>query len=383
MATSWVVKASKQCNLRCSYCYEWEHLSNPSKLNVTMWRSLLTTARDYHLTQLHASPDYTTFIVWHGGEPLALPQGYIEEIFGLQHEIFSGVGGSVRNAMQSNAFGLKQQHIDLIKRYRIELGVSFDVISGVRITSNGKTSEHSVLDGMRLLRENCIEFGCISVIAAHTWNRMSDVYEFFAQNGLQFRALALREGGSPNKGDYAITLHQSVMALIDLFRIKLNHNIQVAVHPVDGYLQAVLLKMLGLSRPGYDRRIHPERVIIVNTDGQLYANELYGTKIADLSIDGTMAAFDADMVEASMRKDESAIAVHCKGCEFDGPCDHFPILQDYMSPLGHDKCIARETMRGIEAILRSEECSETDLWDLAREGLAQGTIENFQRARMV
>ena len=77
---TWAVKASKLCNLRCRYCYEWDDLSNPARMPVEGWARVLTAARRYH--DLHAARfggRYTTAIVWHGGEPLLLPRPYRRE----------------------------------------------------------------------------------------------------------------------------------------------------------------------------------------------------------------------------------------------------------------------------------------------------------------
>ena len=44
----WIVKASKLCNLRCLYCYEWNELGNRARLSLEGWERLLVMIREYH-----------------------------------------------------------------------------------------------------------------------------------------------------------------------------------------------------------------------------------------------------------------------------------------------------------------------------------------------
>jgi uncharacterized protein len=49
---TWVVKLSKLCNMRCSYCYEWNELGNPARMSPELWRQVLQAAVDYHARQI-------------------------------------------------------------------------------------------------------------------------------------------------------------------------------------------------------------------------------------------------------------------------------------------------------------------------------------------
>jgi sulfatase maturation enzyme AslB (radical SAM superfamily) len=72
--TEWVVEASTFCNLRCAYCYQWDGLADQRGMPLELWRKVLRAACDYHMRQeaRHGAP-MSTRIIWHGGEPLALP----------------------------------------------------------------------------------------------------------------------------------------------------------------------------------------------------------------------------------------------------------------------------------------------------------------------
>jgi len=61
----WVVKISKLCNLRCTYCYEFPFLGNPERMSLHDLFRMFQHIADYYSD----NPKRMDF-VWHGGEPL-------------------------------------------------------------------------------------------------------------------------------------------------------------------------------------------------------------------------------------------------------------------------------------------------------------------------
>src|SRR6185503_8399340 len=78
-----IVKVSKYCNLRCSYCYEYNELANKRRMSLEQLRAFFEhvadTASDFGRDQIR--------FIWHGGEPLLLPPDYYHSIGQLQREI--------------------------------------------------------------------------------------------------------------------------------------------------------------------------------------------------------------------------------------------------------------------------------------------------------
>jgi sulfatase maturation enzyme AslB (radical SAM superfamily) len=62
----YVVKLSKYCNLRCSYCYEFEDLHKKERMDLgqiqKMFLNILAHAVEYSVKSVE--------FIWHGGEPL-------------------------------------------------------------------------------------------------------------------------------------------------------------------------------------------------------------------------------------------------------------------------------------------------------------------------
>ena len=140
----------------------------------------------------------TMKFVWHGGEPLVLPDDYLQNLY---VELDAAFGPAARHkqyvdtAVQTNLYSISQQKIEFISQHRIGVGVSFDYVSGVRVSVAGKASERRVLDNMRLLREAGIEFGLITVLAQHNKTRLREAYDFFRRENIQrVRILPLFKG---------------------------------------------------------------------------------------------------------------------------------------------------------------------------------------------
>src|SRR5689334_20752427 len=159
---NWVIKASKLCNLRCSYCYEWDELADRRRMSLAVWERMLHMIREYHERRTRESGRFQTCLIWHGGEPTVLPRAYFEEVMALQHRILGSQAlqdESYYNALQTNLYRLPEDKLELFKRERFRLGVSFDVVGGVRVTADGRESEERVAANMDLLRERDIQVG--------------------------------------------------------------------------------------------------------------------------------------------------------------------------------------------------------------------------------
>ena len=70
----WIIKPSTFCNLRCRYCYEWHGLDDPSRMPLGRWRRIADAIARYHLLlEARSGEEVRTRVIWHGGEPPALP----------------------------------------------------------------------------------------------------------------------------------------------------------------------------------------------------------------------------------------------------------------------------------------------------------------------
>ena len=360
---NWVVKVSKLCNLRCRYCYEWNELGNKARISLEQWRLLLEAIRRYEERLGRESPLYQTSIIWHGGEPLLLPQSYFEAVLDLQNQILGSerlASNRIRNVLQTNLFAMDPRKIEFLHAAGFGIGVSMDVAGGMRLRADGRSTEDSVARNMDCLRERGIPFGGLVVLAAHTAGVLHHVYQFFEDLGVALRVLPLYDTPTNvNGAPFAISVARCISSMKKLFVKWMESSHRIPVAPLTEYLRVVLLRREGRVQPTVDRRVN-EWAIIVNTDGELYERvdayepELALGNIFKKTIDEVL---DSAEYAASLARDEREYRDRCSSCEYDGSCTRIPLLESRRTHHGNRCSIAYAMCEFIDQYVSRENLS--------------------------
>lgn len=121
-------------------------------------------------------------ILWHAGEPLAVPKRYYERSIEIIYQ-FPGARKDASFLFQTNAMLINQEWCDFFKSYPIEIGVSLDgpefLHDKHRVTRSGKGTHAKALEGVRLLQQNNIEFAIIAVVTQDSLDYPDEIYDFF------------------------------------------------------------------------------------------------------------------------------------------------------------------------------------------------------------
>jgi uncharacterized protein len=94
-----VLKLTKFCNMRCNYCFEYDHLGDRARMDPKALGHGLAVLADYARTA--PGIDRVT-VVLHGGEPLLLPTGYLLAVVAQARAAFAAVGLTVGFTAQTN-----------------------------------------------------------------------------------------------------------------------------------------------------------------------------------------------------------------------------------------------------------------------------------------
>jgi uncharacterized protein len=328
----WVVEASTFCNMRCAYCYQWDGLADQRRMPLQLWEKVLCAACDYHhLQQAHHSTPVSTRIIWHGGEPLALPLEYLKQTFELKDRVVAAARIApehVTSAMQTNLYAVSDAALDILKRHHVGFGVSFDVVRGVRLCADGRPTEDRVLANIDRMQAAGLLFGAITVLAKHTCAMICDIFDFWAARGCSFRVLPLFAGPpSRHAARYDADETELVHALCRLFDHRMNSTASIGVKPLDEWLDNVTRYLLGLTVDPYDRRLRGESVLVVRPDGKLFQVAEVGDSalaIGDLSRQTMNNVLTSDNYLASLGRSESVTRRRCTNCRFRGGCDSWP-----------------------------------------------------------
>lgn len=154
-----IMKATRLCNLRCTYCYSWRDEPN----EVMSPDVLANTIRGVLTMPGVRSVEF----VWHGGEPTLLPIAFYTKALWLQEQ-FRQPGQTIVNNLQTNGTHLTDDWLLFLKRYGLRVGLSLDgppaVHDSRRIDIRGRPTSALVRSGLAKLQEQGIRHGVLVVV---------------------------------------------------------------------------------------------------------------------------------------------------------------------------------------------------------------------------
>jgi len=166
--------------------------------------------------------------IWHGGEPLLMPQEFWEEVMGAQAEILTSRGVSVQNRIQTNLTRLSPEYLAMLRRLIGERGVvgtSADPFPGIRElrgACDGLYRERWS-EAVASLAAAGIRYGILYVVHRQSLPHLRTVYrQFRAEHpavGIRFNPL-YRQGRACEAGvwsDLGITSEEWGGALMELY----------------------------------------------------------------------------------------------------------------------------------------------------------------------
>jgi uncharacterized protein len=168
MIDSIVLKVAAPCNLRCTYCYEyqtgdtsWQQM--PKHLGPGTARQLGLRIREYATDR-----NLSRFqVIFHGGEPLLLSRSKLESVIAALREAAAPV--ELRLGMQTNGVLIDEGTVSLVRENCVRVGVSLDGNAGQnrrRVDLTGRPTFERALAGYRRLQNSAPEFlsGILTVI---------------------------------------------------------------------------------------------------------------------------------------------------------------------------------------------------------------------------
>ncbi|WP_327753983.1 radical SAM protein (plasmid) [Sphingobium sp. SJ10-10] len=159
-AVTGIVKVTRHCNLRCTYCHDWRTGREAAMPFAVLARTMRWLTADANARRIH--------VVLHGGEPSLLgPTGLIK-LLALQAR-YRGPGVTVLTRMQTNGLRLKPALVDVLVRYGIVSSVSLDgppeVHDKTRLTVGGMGSSQIVREAIARLRAAGVLNGVLMVVS--------------------------------------------------------------------------------------------------------------------------------------------------------------------------------------------------------------------------
>lgn len=175
-----VLQATPFCNIRCDYCYLPDR-DDRSRMPLVVVQQAVQRLVDDGLLG-----DRLT-VVWHAGEPLAMPPDFYDQAFETVRRI-AGPGCAVTQAIQTNATLIDDAWCALFQRHAVQVGVSIDGPAFLhdrhRVTRHGRGSHAATMRGIARLRAHGIPFHTIAVVTADTLAHADRFADFFEALGV-------------------------------------------------------------------------------------------------------------------------------------------------------------------------------------------------------
>jgi len=204
-----VIQATPFCNVDCRYCY----LPNRSSTKRIDDRTLERVFAFLFAEPLLSDP---VSIVWHAGEPLALPISFYENAFRIAEQC-NTQGLRIVHFFQTNGTLINQEWCDLIERYGVKVGVSLDgpqrIHDRQRVDRAGRGTFDRAMRGIELLQRNQIKPSIITVLTQYALDYPDEIWHFFVEHRLMHLAFNVEEIEGVHK-------HSSLAAKESFMRYK-------------------------------------------------------------------------------------------------------------------------------------------------------------------
>jgi uncharacterized protein len=272
-----MIQPTAFCNIDCSYCY-LPHRDQKRRFDLDLIEPLFTKLIDCGLLGRQLS------VLWHAGEPLAVPLEFYQSAFERIGAITAKLS-QVTQVIQTNAMLLTQAHCDLIKRFRVRMGVSIDgpefIHDRHRRTRSGKGTFRQVMAGGELLRKNRIPFDVIAVLTNASLDYPHEIYDFF--RALDVRELAFnfdeREGINTQTSFAGPEVEQRYISFFAALLGRMVHDrARMRIRELSGALGAVTASLF--DQAGVSTECNPFGILSVDTAGNLAT---YSPELLDLS----------------------------------------------------------------------------------------------------
>ena len=332
-----VMKLSKLCNLRCTYCYEYDELANKERMPLDGIEYFFKSASQYVLSSENHIPIH---LVLHGGEPLLLPHEYLRAVCALRDKYFGSSGIIHSTAVQTNLFKLSDQTLNLLEELNIKLSISLDVFGDQRVDLAGRVSQDKVLDNLQRLLDRNVSIGGISVLHALNVDKAVKTYQFYNELGINYRILPIFSQQNPpdRMKHLLLSYEKTVEALQNVAKAQFSSPSRIQVLPIDEYVQAAVTYLTGNQVEMYDPFLG-EWALIINTNGDVYP---HGDSYLPAGLIGNvfrqpLSKILTSEAHTNATKIRMERAETCRRCKFDRKCHQLPIVEAIPSERFYDE----------------------------------------------
>ncbi|MCF7513282.1 darobactin maturation radical SAM/SPASM protein DarE [Pseudoalteromonas sp. L23] len=342
-----VLKATRLCNLRCTYCHSWAEGPNQS----IKFENLVSIVK-----RILAIPNVSRVeFVWHGGEVTLLRPLFFKKLIWLQEQ-FRRPDHFITNTMQSNAVNISDEWLTFLKGIGMSVGISFDGVPEIndtrRLDVRGRPTSIKVAEGIRRLKHHGIAYGALIVVDKDVYNldpeRLLSYLHSIELNDIEFLNIVPDNRANPGDdiGNAYISYKEYIEFLSCVYRVWYGHyKDKVRIRMFENFIDVLSDKTKQLSACYWAGNCSQE-IITVEPNGDVSPCDKYVGDIG--SIYGSLLNSDlATLLEKSNHnqasvKEEIDATDRMRECEWfsicNGGCPHDRVINARHVEDYNDKC---------------------------------------------
>lgn len=196
-----VLQASPFCNLDCDYCYLPDR-GDRTRMGLEVLERIVAQVMASGLV------GDTLPVVWHAGEPMAVPRDWYEAAFAI---VARQAGPRrVQHHFQTNGVLIDAAWCEFFRRHGVRVGISIDGPAALhdrhRRRRDGRGTHAQVMRGIAQLRSAGIGFHTIAVLTREALDQADALFDFFValgtdEAGFNVEEVEAAHGQSSLRGD--------------------------------------------------------------------------------------------------------------------------------------------------------------------------------------
>lgn len=216
-----IVKITQKCNLDCIYCFDRD-ATIPDDMTLETVEEICKKDINKEIV------DWT----WFGGESTIMGLTWFKEA----HKIIRKYYPNMTFSIQTNGTLLNQDWINFFKEENFKVGISFDGLSQEKQRgSSGRT-----LSALKLLLENDIHPGVISVISDDNYDQLLENYLYMKSLGLNSLTINKVYDSARSSGVEKDQIENYLKSFEELFNYWLDDESALYVEQFNGFLKGAL-----------------------------------------------------------------------------------------------------------------------------------------------
>lgn len=333
-----VLKVTRDCNLRCSYCYikNKDHFKG-EVMDFGVYKEVINRIVADRRTISEQEKPGKFELVFHGGEPTKIGYDNLARMLEYAEVMFNQNGINYGFGIQTNMTLLDKDMLSLFHKYNVSIGASFDGIKGGMEGRSKIVSEQKFIDKIKMVQDSGVEIGFLLVANQANIDVIEESKNFMVKE-LDTNSVKINYSEDVNIAETGIDTEISgeeyyekvIKVLFEIFLKDKSFNEENILLLIRKFITNITSNDRGLTKYNCYGKICGGGINIVemNPNGEVYFCGRYSEDYEEAYLmnyqDTNFLALRqikryTDFVEA---KHKAILETGCDNCYADGICDH-------------------------------------------------------------